>query len=111
LSNIVDGREVNTVNEKFNVTEYFKLINWNKLKRERNKIFNVDIDKPFTQLDDISDTYDREELLKVNSFVYNTSHEMTTIGNVKYYVILEKIIDNNKNLILFTKSSYHEIRR
>jgi hypothetical protein len=97
--------------KEINIADYFELLNWNELKRSHDKVYNVDINNNYTQSEDITDKFNREELLKIESFVFNTSHEMTTVGSINHYVVIDKLIDNNNNLILFTKSKHYQLQR
>jgi hypothetical protein len=99
------------MDKEFNVTEYFELLNWNELKRSYNKIYYVDIENRYNQSNDITENYEREELMKVDSFISNSSNERTTIGSINHYTILDRIIDNNNNLFLFTISKHYQIQR
>jgi hypothetical protein len=112
VSKVVGRKEgVLIMINEINIADYFELLNWNELKRNHNKVYNVDIDNSYTQSEDITDKFNREELLKIESFVFNTSHEMTSVGSINHYVVIDKIIDNNNNLILFTKSRHYHLQR
>lgn len=78
-------------------------IDWNKLRRESNKILMVDMDG---KIENIEDKFEVNNLLNVDSFIVNLSHELNVIGSIIHYNILEIIRVGNHNLIIIVESYY-----
>ena len=87
----------------------YKRIRWDSVREYGNQVLLIDIDYPVgvKVLDDV----DREELLKVDKYITHDSNRYSAIGKVFIYNIVERIIDDKNNLILFVESEMVEYRR
>lgn len=82
---------------------YFKKVDLFTLRKNTNRIYLVDIESNICQSDDITEKFNREESLKNDYFVMYTGHELHPNVTVTLYKVVDRVIDENKNIILFVK--------
>jgi len=86
-----------------------KLVDWVKLSKESNKVYLVDVDITHVQNSEISHRFDKDSLLQINELVTYSIHELHSQGTMLHYKIVEKVIDERGNLVIFAKSQAYQV--
>lgn len=94
----------------FNVSDLFSKIQWNELQRETGKILLVDVTDLRFPVKEITDEFTHNQLLEVDSIILNNFHEVTALGSITHYKILERTIVTNNHLIIFGEPKSHQIQ-
>ena len=84
--------------------ELFHQIDWNELKRTKDKIILVDTSLGEIEYLEGEGRFTKMDLLNSDSFIYNVSHPNNAVGSIIMYKVLEKILVENNHLIVITEN-------
>jgi hypothetical protein len=80
----------------------YEKVRWDNVKNYANKVLMIDVDHPVGVT--VLNNPDREALLKSSKYITHETNNYGPTGKVYVYNIVEKMIDNKNNLLLFVKS-------
>lgn len=80
---------------------YYNNASWDAIKKSGSQVLIVNVEGP-TNMDTL-DEIERDELMRVDSFIRHDSNDYGLTGNVTLYKIKERSIDDRNNLILFVE--------
>lgn len=91
--------------------DFLEKIDLFEVRRSENQIYFVNIEWDQIQLTNMTEKFDRDDLLKNDYFITYSIHEMNRIGSVTFYKVVSRVIDENRNLIVFVKQETKTIER
>ncbi|WP_080875278.1 hypothetical protein [Oceanobacillus timonensis] len=91
--------------------DYFNKIDLFELRNTSNKNYFVDVESGITQNKEVTNEFDREDLLKNDYFLSYAIHQMNRVGNMTLYSVVDRVIDENKNLIVFVRQETKSIEK
>lgn len=82
---------------------YLEKLDIFKIRKSSRKIYLCDIESNAIQFNDVTEEFNREDLYRTNYFIKYYGHELGSTVHISIFKIVDRIIDEKNNLIVFYK--------